>query len=392
MSDNKTQPIRLLAISHNFNLEGAAISMYELICELASQRNIVPTILSFSDGPLRERYEKQGVDVISPPFAEAWLRNEVDIYRAISALSRLIGEGEYDLVYANTLLGYPAIHAAMAADKPSVWNIRESQSEGFWRDYLGRRYQLVLDAFDKAGMVIFVAEATRRLWQTRVALKQARCIHNALNVQEFRARTANVGRAEWRRAHGVEQDSFVFMCVGTLHERKGQLDLLESIVRLDASGVNPVAVCVGDSGGDYSKRVHAFRDAVPESMQDRIIIMPKQFAIADAYAAADVFVCCSRNESYPRVILEALATGLPIISTPVFGISEQVVFGESSLGYEPGDIDALCEHMRELYIDVSYRNRMASASGARFARLQTFELMVNGYGEVFMSLIDASLE
>ena len=53
-------------------------------------------------------------------------------------------------------------------------------------------------------------------------------------------------------------------------------------------------------------------------------MIPETGDTAVYWPAADVFCCTSRVESYPLVILEAMAAGLPIITTPVFGISEQV--------------------------------------------------------------------
>ena len=58
-------------------------------------------------------------------------------------------------------------------------------------------------------------------------------------------------------------------------------------------------------------------------------ILPETAEPGRFYQAADVFVCTSRVESFPRVTLEAMAHGLPIVTTPVFGIREQVRPGTS---------------------------------------------------------------
>ena len=79
----------------------------------------------------------------------------------------------------------------------------------------------------------------------------------------------------------------------------------------------------------------------PTSGANRVTLVPETGDVARYFIAADVFVCTSRVESYPRVILEAMAWGLPIITTPVFGIREQVRENVNGLFYEPGDVEAL---------------------------------------------------
>lgn len=59
------------------------------------------------------------------------------------------------------------------------------------------------------------------------------------------------------------------------------------------------------------------------------------------YAAADLYVCSSRVESYPLSLQEAKAYGLPVITTPVFGCAEIVRRGIDGLHYQPGNVESL---------------------------------------------------
>ena len=99
--------------------------------------------------------------------------------------------------------------------------------------------------------------------------------------------------------------------------------------------------------------------------------------------AADVFVCTSRIESYPRVTLEAMASGLPIISTHVFGLAEQLVDGVNALFYSPGDIPGLATALERLLADDRQRAALAGESSTVLASLKTFEEMVDDYEETF---------
>ena len=68
------------------------------------------------------------------------------------------------------------------------------------------------------------------------------------------------------------------------------------------------------------------------------------------YRASDIYVCASYEESFPRSILEAMAFGLPIAATPIFGIAEQITDGETGLFFDPGDTAGMRRQL-ELLLD-----------------------------------------
>src|SRR4029077_11599239 len=102
---------------------------------------------------------------------------------------------------------------------------------------------------------------------------------------------------------------------------------------------------VGDRASSYSVELRRLADALPAALRARVSIVAETHEIARYYQAADIFVCTSRVESFPRVVLEAMAYGLPIVSTRVFGIAEQVGENVNGLLYEPGDTQRLAAHL-----------------------------------------------
>ena len=97
-----------------------------------------------------------------------------------------------------------------------------------------------------------------------------------------------------------------------------------------------------------------------------------------------MFVCSSRTESFPRVILEAMAACLPIVTTPVFGIREQVRENVNALFYSPGDTRALADAIRRLRDDPDLRSRMARNSPIVLGALDDYETMAATYGRIFL--------
>ena len=84
-------------------------------------------------------------------------------------------------------------------------------------------------------------------------------------------------------------------------------------------------------------------------------------ALAEAYRAAAAFALPSINDSFPLAITEAMATGLPIVSTPVGGIPTLVDDGTDGLLVAPADINGLVEALKRILTDKSLANRMGAA-------------------------------
>src|SRR5262249_5180947 len=107
-------------------------------------------------------------------------------------------------------------------------------------------------------------------------------------------------------------------------------------------------------------------------------LLPTQPRLADLYRAADIFVCCSRSESFPRVTIEAMRAGLPIVTTPVSGIVEQLNSDEAMF-YPPGDTKKLAEAIARLTEDSTLRADLGGRALAAFARHADFDAMADRY-------------
>jgi hypothetical protein len=133
----------------------------------------------------------------------------------------------------------------------------------------------------------------------------------------------------------------------------------------------------------YSFNLHTLVDGLSADAKNRVSLIPVTDEIFKYYKAADILLCTSRVESFPRIILEAMAFGLPIVTTPVFGIQEQVHEGVNALFYPPGDIDSLVEALEKLIRDRETRIRFSGNSPYVLQQIETFEEMVDRYAAVF---------
>jgi glycosyltransferase involved in cell wall biosynthesis len=101
--------------------------------------------------------------------------------------------------------------------------------------------------------------------------------------------------------------------------------------------------------------------------------------IERVYRAFDVFVLSSWAEGMPNTILEAMATGLPVVSTDVGAARELIVEGTTGLLVPPRDTDALASSLAELLADETRWRLMGKAGRTRVIQRFSLETMVDRY-------------
>ena len=378
-------PIKVVVFSHNLCYEGASISLKELVLGLTCRGDIAPAIMSFEDGPLRADYESNGIAVKVLPGILHKVSTVNRLKIEVERLALFIQKSGAGLVFVNTLLNFPAILAAERAGVPSIWNPRESEPwDSYFRFLPDPVAQRAIAAIGLPRKVVFVAQATRTVWNTFDVDGRFEVIHNGVNLNRFPLRNDATERARCRTALELDAGSMAILCVGTLCDRKGQMDLVEAFAALpEASSSRVQILLVGDDSGDYAEAVKERCRSLPVSVRGSIRIFPPTEWVASFYAAADIFVMSSRVESFPRVVLEAIAFGLPVITTPVFGVLEQVIEGENALFYPPGNSGLLAEQIEKLVTDDALRIRMAESSLQRISQMTTFDEMVEAYATIF---------
>ncbi|MFN0041819.1 MAG: glycosyltransferase family 4 protein [Alphaproteobacteria bacterium] len=367
-------PTRILAYGVDFRLEGAPISFCELVRGLVAREGVAARALAPSNGPLQSWYGAIPARVLDglylPPL------DGVEHARNVERISTEIRAWPADVVLANTLRAFPAVEAAAQLGVPALWIIRESEP---WPGVLGDLPPDILRrahaAFGQAWGIVFVSEATRTVWRQHLAGLNTHVIANGIDLSRFAG--ASAMRTEARRAVGLGDDECAILCVGTISARKGQGDLVDALAMMsEGQSASCRIFLAGMEDPPYAAKLYAAIARLPKVRRERIAILPVAADPRGLYAAADIYVCCSRYESYPRTVLEALYCGLPIISTPVFGIREQVEEGKSALFYAPGDGSALCAHLASLVNDGARRASLAMEARKRASTLPGYDALI----------------
>lgn len=374
-------PVRALVVAHNLNNpEGAPRYLSEIVLGLRDRGVITPVVFSPLGGPGAAVYADAGiaVDVRETPqnrrFVDG-LWSPADYAVARRTADAALRRHRPEVVIANTLTTFPLVEAAARAGIPAVWIIHESYSreclERLFPPFARKRVEL---AFALAARVVPASHDTAALFAHLNTRGNVRVIHNGLDPAPFAAR-GDASRSD-RRVR--------FLAVGTVCERKGQHTLIEAAARLARERSDFACDLVGMRGGipyaDYARELVRRR-----GLEGIVNLVPETDAVKDYFRAADVFVCTSHLETFSRAVLEAEAFGLPVLSTPVHGVPEQVFWGSNALRFDFGDAAGLADRMRDLLESPALRARMAAESRAAFDLHLNHHEMLDRYAAVVLA-------
>lgn len=162
------------------------------------------------------------------------------------------------------------------------------------------------------------------------------------------------------------------LCIGTLHAVKGQRYLIAAVAQLRGDGVDVTCDFVGD-GPDHAALVQQAEQAGVATAVHFHGAQTREQVIghlrrADVLVAPSVPSSDGRREGIPVALMEAMASGLPVVASRLSGIPELVKDGETGLLAPPGDVDALAAKIHQLDDDPALRRTLAMAGRAAVVR------------------------
>ena len=142
-------------------------------------------------------------------------------------------------------------------------------------------------------------------------------IYNGIDIDKFHPENKNKHRTEIRRKHGLNNSDFVVLFMGSGFKRKGAGYLIKAVESIS----EPVSVLI------VGKDKRRLMSSLSKGIRQNVIFCGAQRENYKYYAAADVFVFPTIYEPFGNVHLEALASGLPVITTKNSGAAEIIKDG-----------------------------------------------------------------
>lgn len=233
---------------------------------------------------------------------------------------------------------------------------------------LHRDRHMLCEKVAEAAFVVAISDYNKELIVSECEGKyrdKVTVIHCGVDTEVFRSRSN-------KTPHEKGENPFLVLCIGTLHEVKGQAYLIEACRKLQESHIDFVCHFVGDGPDRNSlttladragllERIHFHgrltRDDIARLLQD-----------ADVLAAPSVPTRDGRREGIPVVLMEAMGSGVPVVASNISGIPELVKDGYTGLLVPPRDVTSLAKALERYYREPGLRSRLGQAGREKVVR------------------------
>ncbi|MEO7412436.1 MAG: glycosyltransferase family 4 protein [Opitutaceae bacterium] len=365
------RPMQVVLVTHNLNREGAPLIALEYAKYLAAQPGWKVHVVSPEPGRLLQDFAAAGLAVEIANAAAVWKADAPQEFEAaIQQLSSLPVFKAADVIVANTMVAFWAIHVARRLGKPSILYVHESASVNrfFAATAVPGLLPKIEQAFGEASRVAFSAAAAQSVHWRHQRRENFRVVPGWIDTAAIAVYASAHSRAELRRMKNLPANAVVFANVGSVCERKGQTVFLRAIEILqgNASPKNHtenrplVFLMVGASPGPF---VDFLRKEISSRQLQDVHLIETVSNPYEYFRLADICVCSSFEESLPRVVLEAAAFGLPVVSSAVNGVPE-ILGPEEAWLIPAGDARQLADAMQSA-LDAHLRGDRTRAERAQ---------------------------
>ena len=227
------------------------------------------------------------------------------------------------------------------------------------------------------------SELTAELVAVGIDFARIHVIGNGVNCRKFSPPTVEERRRARARL-GIPPDGALVVFAGRLAEAKGIDFLLDAWRSIEQNvGTEQWTLVVAGSGlpgNNYRER--------GERALRRAMFVGKVPDVRPLLHAADVLVVPSLSEGLSNIVLEAMATGVPVVGTAIGGLREQVEDRITGLLVAPRDPDALVEALTTLLREPDLRVKMGKAARMRVQQRYGLDLIVDAYEDLYGRLVD----
>lgn len=323
---------RPLFIVTGLNRGGAEIQVFYLAKGLRDRGWSAEVVSMLEGGTIVDDFRQAGI-----PLHQLGIRRGVPDPRAILRLRNIIRNFRPDIVHSHM------VHANLLAritrlvcPMPVLISTAHNMTEGRrWTEIAYR----VTDSIGDLTTIICNAAAERYVRVGSVPSERLKVVVNGLPVEQFRPDVNS--RAQIRRQLGIREE-FVWLAVGRFEPPKDYANLINAIAQVRS---NPSLLLIA---GDGPLRPDIEKLASDLKVSDRIRFLGIRKDISALMGAADGYVMSSAWEGLPMALLEAAASGLPIVATNVGGNAEVVRDGVSGYLVPPSDPQMLALTLKKM--------------------------------------------
>lgn len=363
---------RLLFLCTGLNRGGAEMQVFHLAKGLRARGWNAQVLSMLSGGTMADQFREAGI-----PLHELQMRRGIPDPRAILRLRRAICLLRPDvvhshMVHANLLARITRIICRMPVLVSTAHSVTEG---GRWTEIAYR----VTDPMSDLTTIVCNAGAERYVQVGCVPAARLRVVGNGLPVELFRQGVQL--RTVTRKQLGM-QDEFVWLAVGRFERPKDYFNLINAVKRIGSQ--HSRFVIAGD--GPLRAQTEALAKQLGVANRVRFLGMRKD--VPALMTAADGYVMSSAWEGLPMVLLEAAASGLPIVATDVGANREVVRHDISGALVPPSDPAALASALQRLeQLPAETRKAMGMAGRDLVIRNYSLSSVLDQWESIYRSFI-----
>jgi glycosyltransferase involved in cell wall biosynthesis len=302
-------------------------------------------------------------------------------YRMYSRLHPVLRDCRPDIVHTHLHVLRYALPSLLLLRHASLLHTVHNLAE---REIEPRARWIQRYAFNHGVVPVAVAKEVALSLERLYRISPCRAISNGIPTNRYAC--PKIPRKDWRAREGFHDEDVLFVCVARFAPQKNHAMLLKAFAQGPASDPSAHLVLVGDG----ALREQAEQQAGVLGLARQVHFLGLRTDIPEALGAMNVFVLSSNYEGNPLSVMEAMASGLPVVSTAASGVPDLVQSGKEGLLVQPGDVRGLSDAMVSLLRNREARESFGMAAAQRAKENFDVSAMVQAYEEVYENLVSHS--
>jgi len=323
-------------------------------------------------GPISLRLQSEGIEVYSCQGRGGW------DWRVMGRLKRILAKISPRMIHAflfhaNLAVRFAARSAGISAQR-ILCEIQTVEVERPWHLTLDRwtyhRCRLIIG--NSPSVIQHLSS------RARIPSEHLRLVRGGIDVARFQ-QASSIDLANF----GLPKEARVILWVGRLDPVKGLNHLVDAFASI-MNHTSAQLVLIG--GGQMQIALH--NHIISVGLSSRIHMLGLRDDVPQWLGSAHVFVFPSQTEGLPNALLEAMASGLPVITTDVPGCRDLVTHEKTGLVVPYGDVGALANAMQQLLSDQQYADRLGDAAKQEIHDHWQFTQTLDTYERLYRDVID----
>ena len=392
MSRDANKKITIVFINLYTEMGGGEIALFHLLKELDTSR-FLPVMVFHRRGPFVEKVESLGVMTAIVPFKVVMLRELIrpgvfmETLRSGRALHRIVQEVRADVIHCSDVLSLILLARSVRRERlPVVYSVI------FFYEWT-RRIAFNILALVFVKKILANSNAVAQDLQRRSFFLRERTsvVHPGVDMDQFRP--AVVGEANLlRKQYSIPEDVAIIGMLARFEPAKGHIVLLRAASRLIRDGRKVQFVIVGGVMiDDVIPTLREYQALVMSTarelgVEQHVTFLPHQDNVADIIRGFDLLAVPSISEAFGLVVLEALASGIPVVVSKTVGAMEVVGDTPGVFAVEPGDASSLERGINAALEYVHSKSAVNPRVAYPISRKFTWKNYASGATEIYASL------